>query len=278
MRVVVIGLGIMGASYASMLTKLGYEVYAIEKDETRYLEALKDKIILDDTFNNNLSKADIIINTLYPIDVIKFLKDNESLLNENQLITDIAGVKNQINDFVTNEFKYKENYVSHHPMCGRESRLKFFHDDSMFKNSNCIIIENKLTNRQFVKKLELLLEKFKFKQFIKTSALKHDSLIGYTSQLAHAIALALVNSNSDELTIKATGDSFRDLTRIAKINENLWSELFLENKELLIDNIDNFINELTILKNIIETKDEEKLKSYMKDGHERRKKFDWNWC
>lgn len=274
MRVVVIGLGIMGASYASMLTKLGYEVYAIEKDETRYLEALKDKIILDDTFNNNLSKADIIINTLYPIDVIKFLKDNESLLNENQLITDIAGVKNQINDFVTNEFKYKENYVSHHPMCGRESRLKFFHDDSMFKNSNCIIIENKLTNRQFVKKLELLLEKFKFKQFIKTSALKHDSLIGYTSQLAHAIALALVNSNSDELTIKATGDSFRDLTRIAKINENLWSELFLENKELLIDNIDNFINELTILKNIIETKDEEKLKSYMKDGHERRKKFD----
>ena len=266
----------MGSSYASKLTKLGHDVYGYDINQSTYAEALKHEIIKESLYPNIIKEVEVVISTLYPHDTIDFLRKYEGYFNNKQLLTDIAGVKKEVIEFIENNFAYKSNYVSHHPMAGREKQSHYFYDDSMFKDANCIIVNQETTNIEAVNTLTYLLSNFGFRKIIETTSEKHDFLISYTSQLTHAIAISLINLNDDDLTFDATGDSFRDLTRIAKINEFLWSELFLENKDELINQITTFTNELDKLKKILIADDKESLKIYMRQANERRKKYDRN--
>jgi prephenate dehydrogenase len=122
--------------------------------------------------------------------------------------------------------------------------------------------------------LELIAKQLKFGKITVTDAKTHDQLIAFTSQLTHVLAVALVQSDHLVETKEATGDSYRDLTRIAKINEVMWSELFLENKVALLEKINDFEIQLSKIKQMIETNDREKLMDYLKEAKERRKSFD----
>lgn len=264
----------MGGSYAMKLSE-DYEVHGfdINKESSQY--AIEKGFIKTDNLDE-LITSDLVILSLYPHDNISFIKNNLSLFNENQLITDLSGVKEvmvaEINKLLPSNYRY----ISHHPMCGRETLGIINANTDIFRGSNFIITpsEDKIYNPKDIEIIEKIALKMGFSNIIKVSPKEHDELIAYTSQLTHLLAVSLMLGNNSSNLIKATGDSFRDLTRIAKINENLWTELFLSNKNALIAQIDIFIAQLTELKDLIELEEVDALKTKLIQSREKRGLFD----
>ncbi len=274
MNILIVGLGIIGGSYAKGLKEKGHYIYGVDKLDSTIEYALKNNII-DEGSNNAkdfIEYADLIILGIYPNNLIEFLKENKNLFKENQIITDVCGVKSH---FLKEAYELAKpaKYISHHPMAGREKVGIEFADNKIFEGANFLIIN--YNNQDYeINLLKSLASDLKFGKISIISMEKHDKMIGYTSQLAHAIAVALVNSDTEDDTFSFIGDSYRDLTRIAKINKNLWSELFLSNKEYLIDEIDNFQNELNKIKECLIKEDDNILKEIFEESKIRREKME----
>jgi prephenate dehydrogenase len=168
----------------------------------------------------------------------------------------------------------KISYTSHHPMAGKETSGFQHRDYRMFRHANFLIVTGKKSIKKDQEVLRLIANNLKFGKITVVDAKTHDELIAFTSQLTHILAISLVQSDHLNETKHATGDSYRDLTRIAKINENMWTELFLENKDALIKKLNDFIKELKHVKELILVEDKESLTTYLKEAKEKRKSFD----
>lgn len=275
MKICIVGLGLIGGSYAMGLSKKNHEVYGIDKNIDIINYAIQKGYIkagFTDDYNI-LSEMDLIILAIYPQAILNFLTENNKFFNRNQVITDVCGIKTS--------FVYKAallsgeaTYLSHHPMAGKEKIGIEYADSSIFKGANFLITPIENTPIQAIMLIESIGKDLEFGRVSVISPERHDKMIGFTSQLTHAIAVSLVNSDSDEETKSFIGDSYRDLTRIAMINEKLWSELFLENKTELLSHIENFEKELDVLKNALKTNDKEKLNELFKHSTIVRKKME----
>ena len=275
MKICIVGLGLIGGSYAMGLSKKNHEVYGIDKNIDTINYAIQNGYIkagFTDDYNI-LSEMDLIILAIYPQAILNFLTENNKFFNRNQVITDVCGIKTS--------FVYKAallsgeaTYLSHHPMAGKEKIGIEYADSSIFKGANFLITPIENTPIQAIMLIESIGKDLEFGRVSVISPERHDKMIGFTSQLTHAIAVSLVNSDSDEETKSFIGDSYRDLTRIAMINEKLWSELFLENKTELLSHIENFEKELDVLKNALKTNDKEKLNELFKHSTIVRKKME----
>lgn len=268
MKIGIIGLGLIGASYAEGLKLKGHEVFGFDIDESVVNKALEDKVIdsvIDLT--KPFEKFDLLILSLYPNENVKFIKSYKNLINKDTVITDVAGSKskmlNEISAILNNEL----TYVSHHPMAGKEVSGYHNKDHTIFVESNFIIIKGDEKGEELLK---IIANDLSFKNILVVTTKEHDELIAHTSQLTHILAVSLVNMNTSELIKRATGDSYRDLTRIAKINEVMWTELFIENKDILINTVDQFKLELDKVKSLIENEEIEKLYKYLIKARERR--------
>ena len=261
MIVTIIGLGIIGGSYAKGLTKAGHIVYGVDKDLETIEYAKKAGYILDGSNDACLyiSKADLVVIGLYPNDVIPFIKNNIDAFKPKQVVTDVCGVKECICCEATKLLK-DSYFVGSHPMAGREKIGIKFADDNIFSGTNFLICPIDETNELAIDVVCKMANDLGFGHIHKISPKFHDEMIAYTSQLTHAIAVSLVNSTTSEEVVKFIGDSYRDLTRIAMINEMLWSQLFIENKDSLIEQIESFINELELLKGAINSENLDLLK------------------
>ncbi len=241
MKICIVGLGLIGGSYAMGLSKKGHKVYGIDKN-IQAIQFAKDKGFILEGFNKETA-----ILAIYPQAILDFLYKNQAHFKENQIITDVCGVKNSFVRKAT-LLARKATYLSHHPMAGREKIGIEYADDKIFNGANFIITPLEETPQQAMDVLKEIAQDLNFGKITTVSLDKHDQMIGFTSQLTHAIAVSLVNSDYAEDTQRFIGDSYRDLTRIAMINEILWSELFLENRETLLKHIENFESELNVLK------------------------------
>lgn len=274
MNVFIVGLGLIGASYAEGLIKKGYKVYGYDHNPDVFQHAITYGLIEADSSLEHLKDADLIILALYPIDNILFVKKYHTLFNETQLITDVSGTKVDVVREIEAILDEKIAYTSHHPMAGKETKGIESRDHKIFKEANFLIVNTKRSKKHDEAILKKLALDLGFKHTISISPNEHDELIAFTSQLTHILAVGLVNSDSFEQTKYATGDSYRDLTRIAKINETLWSELFLENKEALIERINAFEQQVNELKTMIINDDKEGLQKALKKAKEKRESFD----
>ena len=260
MKILIVGLGLMGGAYALKLKNKGYEVYGSDLNEDAINYAIKHNYVID--ASNDPSKyipdMDMIILCIYPTNICDFLQKYNQYFKDNLLITDISGVKSSYLERAYNLAK-PASYLAHHPMAGREKKGIIYSHLCDFKNANFIItpIDNNDSN---IKELEKLGKDLEFGNIKIIDYRTHDEMIGFTSQLTHAIAVSLVNSDKRDDTKDFIGDSYRDLTRIAMINEDLWSELFLENKDNLLKHITNFEAEIDKLKLAIKNNDTEELK------------------
>lgn len=275
-NILIVGLGLMGGSYAQRLSDIGYNIYAIDINKDSIEAAKKENVILnnDEDDITLMKKCQIIICCLYPSDTASWIINNQHYFNENTIISDISGVKANVVDKIQENLRSDLEFISMHPMAGRESKGFENRDTNIFLPANMIIVptdKNTKKGIDFAYDLSILL---RFKNIEVLSVEEHDKMIGYLSQLPHALAVALINCRDSSHLHKYTGDSFRDLTRIAKINETLWSELFFENKENLVPLIDGFINELSKLKECVVNEDEDKLKAMFIESTNRRKAFD----
>ena len=261
MNVTIIGLGIIGGSYAKGLTRAGYSVYGVDKDLMTIEYAKQEGFIIDGSTNvrDYLALADLVVIGLYPDDVISFIEENLQYFKNGQVVTDVCGVKKSICKKATKLLK-DSYFVGSHPMAGREKVGIKHADDNIFKGTNFLMCPIEGTNQIAIDVVGQMAKDLGFGRIHHISPEFHDEMIAYTSQLTHAIAVSLVNSNSKEDVVNFIGDSYRDLTRIAMINESLWSQLFIENKESLINQINVFINELEIVKSAINSENLDLLK------------------
>lgn len=251
-NVTIVGLGLMGGSYACALRDLNIKhIYAIDKDENA-LKLGEELGIIDKGFKEPkipLSKSELVIICVYPNIIKEFIKDNINSFKKGAILTDVIGIKNDIVEEVNKVLREDMDFIFGHPMAGREfSGVKYASKD-IFKNANYIITPNDRNKKENIEFLENLVKKIGFSSVKKITPELHDKVIGFTSQLPHVIAVSLVNSDNLGIdTGKFIGDSYRDLTRIAKINTKLWTELFMGNKKNLIDEIEEFQRNIQQLK------------------------------
>ncbi len=277
MKIVVVGLGVIGGSFTMALKEAGYkDVYGIDINEES-LEKAKKLGLIREGFKNGeevIKSADFIIISLYPRLVKKFIIDNKNNFKDGAVITDATGIKKMFIEDIVNILPKNIDFVFGHPMAGREKKGIDFASSQVFKGANYILTPVSRNKEENLSMVEDLIYKIGFKRVKRITPEYHDEMIGYTSQLPHSLAVALVNSDVEgRETGSFIGDSYRDLTRIANINEDLWSELFLGNKENLLKSIENFEVELDKIKDAIKDDDKETLKEIFIKSTKRREKL-----
>ncbi|MFL8673763.1 prephenate dehydrogenase [Clostridioides sp. GD02404] len=278
MNIVIVGLGVIGGSFAKALKKAGYEnVFGVDVDLETLKKAEESKIIKkgSTTGKELFKEADLIILSIYPRLIVDFLNNNKQFFKKGTIITDTTGIKETLINDVLKIIPDDIDFIFGHPMAGREKKGIDFASEQVFKEANYIITP---TGRNNIKNLELvenLILEIGFKRVKKLTSQKHDEIIAFASQLPHVMAVALINSDEEDRdTGKFIGDSYRDLTRIANMNEDLWSELFLGNRDNLLKSIENFESEVNLIKDAIFNNDKNKLIEYFKKSSIRRESLE----
>ncbi len=275
-NILIVGLGLIGGSYARALNKHHMIPMGEDIDEETMKYALEHHMI-DSNFlslEEKIQRADFIILGLYPSQVVPWIEHYQPYMKEGTLITDVTGVKRRITYQVEQILRKDVEFIASHPMAGKETSGILHASADLFQKANFIItptLHSSKDSIEWMKQFALLLG-CKYIEILTPE--QHDEIIGFLSQLPHAIAVALMNSHEAENYIKYTGDSFRDLTRIAKVNEALWSELFISNQDYLISEIDQFIIELEKLKQDIKENRITDLKEKFQTSKAKRKLFD----
>jgi len=277
MKILVVGLGVIGGSFTMALKEAGYnDVYGIDINEETLVKAKKLGLIKEGFTSGEeiVKEVDLIIISLYPKLVKKFINDNKDNFKDGSVITDATGIKKLFVEDIVNILPNNIDFIFGHPMAGREKKGIDFATSEVFKGANYILTPVDRNKEENLKLIENLAYEIGFKRVRKISPEHHDEMIGFTSQLPHALAVALVNSDVEGRdTGSFIGDSYRDLTRIANINEDLWSELFLGNKENLLMSIQNFEDELDKIKYAIQNDNKEVLKESFIKSTKRREKL-----
>lgn len=275
-KFLIIGLGLIGGAYARRLTAMGYHVNALDINPDSIAYAKEEGIIQDGTdFSAEMiAEADFVIFGLYPTALVNWLRENQQHFAPGTLITDVSGVKSGIVDEIQSFLRKDVEFIGSHPMAGRELSGVRNSDERVFHGANFIITPTERNTQAAIDAVHSLAEVLGFGRISQLSIREHDEMIGFLSQLTHVIAISLMNCKDNTHLAAYTGDSFRDLTRIARINENMWSELFLLNKEILTEEIDGFISELENIRDTIKNDDAEALKALMVTSTYRRGFFD----
>lgn len=276
-KILIVGLGLIGGSYAEGLTDAGYEIEAIDMNISSIEYAKKKGIIKNGTTNvtkEYLEMFDILIFGLYPKTLVEWLHKYQKYLKPGVIITDVTGIKGWLVKEIESFLRKDIEFIGAHPMAGREVYGVENSDKQIFKGANYIITPTTSSTNRAVKVVEEIGRILGFKNIVALSPEEHDEMIGFLSQLTHCIAISLMVSKESTHLVEYTGDSFRDLTRIAKINEDMWSELFLLNKEELLKQMDLFLEQFLALKKAIENDDLNNMKTMMRLSTSRRKNFD----
>lgn len=274
-KITIVGLGLLGGSYAKGLFSASYPCYGIDIDPQAIDFAKKYHWIKDGSQDPNMVKdSDIVIFALYPTAMITWLRNYQHLLKPGSLITDVTGIKKSVITEIQTFLRDDVEYISCHPMAGREYKGIQYADCTIFHQANFIIVPTEKNTTHAIETVTHLAQILRFAKISTLTMEEHDRMIGFLSQLTHVIAVSLMNVSDNPHLQDYTGDSFRDLTRIAKINESLWPELFVLNKGYLVDEIDRFIDELNSMKQAIETEDMAQMKEKMIQSTNRRKAFD----
>lgn len=276
-KFLIVGLGLIGGSYAQALSDLGYEVGAITRSERSIAYAKEKGIIAHGTTEINeeyIKQFDVVVFALYPKIFIDWIEKHQSKLKSGAIITDVTGVKCAIVYKIQSMLRDDVEFVPAHPMAGKEVYGVENADKSIFNKANYIVTPTSKNTPEAINTVKQLGRLLGFKTVCELSPEEHDEMIGFLSQLTHCIAVSLMDCKESENLVDYTGDSFRDLTRIAKINDEMWSELFLLNKDELINQMNLFMSKFTELKSALENEDIGKMKEMMRISTERRKFFD----
>lgn len=276
-KILIVGLGLIGGSYAEGLTKAGFEVGAVTKEQPSIDFAIEKKIIkhgMTDVKEEYIRQFDILIFALYPHLFIEWITQYQNLIKKNAIITDVTGVKKEVVYPIQQILREDIEFIACHPMAGKEVYGVENSDARIFLGANYIITPTSKNTKEAIDIAKEIGQMLQFKHIAILSPEAHDEMIGFLSQLTHCIAVALMTCKESHHLVEYTGDSFRDLTRIAKINEEMWCELFLMNKSELLSQMDLFIKQFTQLKEALKAENVEKMKDIMRLSTIRRKYFD----
>ncbi len=276
-NVLIVGLGLMGGSYARALKRLGYRVSALDRSEEAIAYALRERIISEGAAGEDddlVRRADAIIFAIYPRIFPDWVRDHRHLFKPGLMITDVTGVKSCVVEEVQSLLPEGVEFIAAHPMAGRELSGVENSDDRIFRDANYIIVPTEKNTAKGIEWCGMLGRLLGCGKISVLSPQEHDDMIAFVSQLTHCIAVSLMTCSDNTHLADYTGDSFRDLTRIARINDGMWSELFMMNRGPLLESMDAFLKEFTGFRDMLAAGDTEGMRAKMRLSTERRALFD----
>ena len=275
MTVGICGLGLIGGSMAKAYKATSHTVYGFDKDDNTLGYATLASIIDGELNTETIKNCDLIFIALYPLATIEYLKSIAPYIDSHTTVIDLCGTKRLVckEGFELAE-KYGFNFVGGHPMAGTQySGIKHSRDD-MFKGAPMVLVPPIYDDISYLDNVKKLLEPAGFGSLSITTAEDHDATIAFTSQLAHIVSNAYVKSPTAEDHKGFSAGSYKDLTRVAWLNENMWSELFMENRDNIIFEIDTIINSLSKYKDAIENNNLKELTTLLREGRLKKEKID----
>lgn len=277
MKILIVGLGLIGGSYAEALSKKGYEVEAIDQKQEAIDFALRKGYIASGKTSvdkDYVGKFDIVVFALYPHAFVEWIEKYQNCLKSGAIVTDVTGVKGGVVCDVQNALRKDVEFIAAHPMAGRECSGVENAKAEIFEGANYIVVPTEKNTQEAIELCKDLGRELGFKHISELSVKQHDETVGFLSHLTHCIAVSLMACKESGHLADYTGDSFRDLTRIAKINDEMWSELFLLNKDEIVEQMNLFEQHFGKLKECIQNDDREGIREMMRLSTKRRKVFD----
>ena len=275
MNVGILGLGLIGGSLARAYAKNGHTVYAAEKDLSILEFAQLAGIVHGVLDSSTIPCCDLILPAIYTEGSVQWLRDNASFIRSDTFVIDCCGIKQEICQcgFSLAE-QYGFTFIGGHPMAGSHfSGFKYSHSN-MFQGAPMVLVPPKFDDPMMLEQAKELLTPCNFGSFSITTAQEHDKMIAFTSQMPHIVSNAYIKSPTAKSHKGFSAGSYKDLTRVAWLNPQMWAELFLSNKENILEELNYYIQSLNEYKNAIETGDEETLIRILDDGRKRKEEVD----
>ena len=271
----IVGLGLIGGSFAKAYNEAGHTVLAANRTESVLKFAELSGDVAGELTDEKLSECDVILLCTYPEAVIAFLTEKAEMIGPGPVVIDCCGTKRQ----VTKEGfrlakKYGFTYVGGHPMAGTQYSGYKYAKGNMFKGAPMVIVPERFDDIELFAKIKRLLLPAGFGRISITTALEHDRIIAFTSQLAHVVSSAYIKSPTALSHKGFSAGSYKDMTRVAWLNPEMWTELFLENDDYLLGEIDNIIKNLEEYRDALASRDREGLKRLLEEGRQRKEEVD----
>ncbi len=277
----IVGLGIMGGSIAKSIREnilceaesngriLGCN-RSLASLKSAVAEGVIDQAFAGDEADSMLEKSDVVFICLYPQATLDFLAEHKGHFKSGSFVTDISGVKGIFEKSLPGLLRADVDFIIGHPMAGGEKEGYAASSAKFFVDHNYILVPQDFNKAENIETMKRLISAMGFSRIVETTSQIHDYRIGFTSQLCHVIASALVQSSPDTQMTSFGGGSFEDLTRIAMINAPLWAELFTLNGEKLVRHIDNFVSQMETMKTLIQNGSRTELISYLEQVRDKR--------
>lgn len=270
-KILIVGLGLIGGSYAKALKGFpDAEIYGADKDSEVIEKAERDGTILKGYTDTAeiIKVCDVVILCVTPENCVKII--NNSQFKKNALVTDVCGVKGYVFDEIANK---DIDYIGGHPMAGKESSGYDNSDGTLFKNANYIVVPGENNTDEHKELLSEIIKYIGCKRITVTDSENHDRMIAYTSQLMHVVAAALCDNECLDLSEAYSAGSLRDCTRVAKLDPDMWAELFCENRAALSEQIEIFTKSLKTIENFVKNGDREGIRNYLKNTSDRKRRY-----
>ncbi|MBE6688618.1 MAG: prephenate dehydrogenase [Ruminococcaceae bacterium] len=277
MNIAIIGLGLIGGSLAKAFVRAGHTVYASDINN-----AVEDAAIMHGACHGkcdgHIGECDMVFVALYPEATVEYIADHSAEFKKGSIVVDTCGVKQSVCDkcFETAQ-KNGFHFIGGHPMAGKQFSGFKYSDADLFDGATMIIVPKHYEDMAIIGKLHDVLKEIGFKSVTTTTAVEHDRMIAFTSQLAHIVSNAYVKSPTAEKHHNFSAGSYRDLTRVAKLNENMWSELFDLNRDALVFELDSIIKSLTEYKDAIAAGNRSAVCELLRDGRLKKEAIDTEW-
>ncbi len=271
MKILIAGLGLIGGSICKALhAYTDHSVYGWNRSEQTARKALEEHVI-DGIVKDDCSGFDMIIVCLYPKHVREWVRAHADTMSEGTIVVDVSGVKTDLPEEMTALCaQHGVHYLSTHPMAGKEKAGYAVSDEDLYQGANFIITPLPETPKFVIAQVRNLAHQIGFRRFVITTPEMHDRMIAYTSQLAHVVSSSYVESPVIELESGFSGGSFHDMTRIAAMNEDMWTGLFMENRESLLRELDILMENLGEYRKALAESDEARVYALIREGRLRK--------
>ena len=268
MKVGMIGLGLIGGSLAkSIRANTDSTIYGSDLNPEVVNKAIEEKVLDYELTKENASSIDLLIVTLYPKDVVSTIKEYVPYLHKGCIVLDSTGVKEFVCNALSEELNSQGIYfIGGHPMAGKEVAGYENSDDQIFKRASMILCKDEYTNEEAFNKVADFFEGIGFLRITKTTPKEHDKVIAFTSQMAHVVSNGYIKTDTLNERYGFSAGSFKDLTRVAKLNEYMWADLFLYNREALLRELDIFMNNMEQYRTALRNEDKDELVRLLGEG------------
>ena len=275
MNVGILGLGLIGGSLARAYTKAGHTVFAAEKDTSILDFAILAGVVNAPLTKENLSSCNLVLLAIYAGGSADWLEENGEYIGKGTLVIDCCGIKEQIcNRCFPIAQKYGFTFVGGHPMAGSHYSGFKYSRSNLFQGAPMVLVPPVYDDPELLSQVKDALSPCNFGAFSVTTAKEHDKMIAFTSQMPHIVSNAYIKSPTASAHKGFSAGSYKDLTRVAWLNPQMWAELFLSNQENVLYELDAYIESLNKYRDAIADNDERKLIALLDEGRRRKEEVD----